>query len=335
MQSHRNSKAIDSGRRLENCMIDIRLARETDEEGIRALFRDCFGKELSHDEWRWKYVRSPWGSSAVIALDEDSVVAHYGGLKMMFHSPSRTFDVYQPCDVMTHPKYRARFFTKKGAMIKAGELFYLANQMDFAYGFPSERHAVLGTKQLGYTVHDYVTVLRKKVSGTGHIQNHLFKINTGWDSIQETELDALWGKVRDSYGLTIDKIGRYIFWRYRDNPVRKYKPIMLRGLLKRDLRAFAVFSVQENELSVLDFFSSTTREMNILFQLLEKIAAEQGLSNLKLWMNDSEERFRVLSDKGCQREQGIPYIFKIIDEELTPAFLFKQYWYRQGDYDAS
>jgi hypothetical protein len=314
--------------------VETRQFRDTDEEGIRELFYACFGRKIPHTEWSWKYKSSPWGSSAIVTADGGKIIAHYGGLRMTFYSPKRIFEVYQPCDVMTHPKYRARIFSKRGAMVKAGELFYRDNLMDFAFGFPSERHAILGTKQLGYTEHSYITALNKKVTKKRK-WNPLLKVETDWNNVDGEELDDLWKKVKDTYNLSIDKNSSYIFWRYRENPVKEYRPFIVRSKYKKELKAFAVFSVNESELYILDFFITRGIKPEVLFQLFEKKANDYGLKNIKVWVNPEEDIYRTLINNDYVVEKGVTYIFKILNKEITPFFLFKNYCYRMGDYDAS
>jgi len=316
-------------------MIAVRTFTLGDEDAIRKLFALCFSKDLSHEEWAWKYKDSPWASTAVIAVDGDSIVAHYGGLGTKFYYKGKTFDVFQPCDVMTRPNYRARIFSKRGAMIRAGENFYEVNHMDFAFGFPSERHAILGTKQLGYTKHDYVSVLHKRVSRFMHIGNPLLKIEKGWDHIKGSEIDCLWNETKDSQGLSIMKNSNYIFWRYKHNPVKRYEPLIVRGRYKKTPKAFAVFSVNETELSILDFFCVQKFDIRILLRLFENVAVKHGLQSINLWVNPNEEVFRDLIDYGFTQKKGMPYIFKIMNNEIDSVFLFENYNYGMGDYDVS
>lgn len=312
----------------------IRKAIESDEKGIRGLFAECFGKEMSYDEWAWKYNYSPWGSAATVVENEDKIIVHYGGLKSKFFYKGRTFDVFQPCDVMTHPKYRARFFSKKGIMIKTGDLFYSSNPMHFAFGFPSERHAILGTKQLGYTEHSYVSVLKKNIDKHKYIWTPLLKVDISWNFIDPFELDSLWENIKDENNLSIEKKSPYIFWRFRDNPVRHYKPLIIRGRFNKMLKAFCVFSISENELSIMDFLCPEEFAIT-LFRLLENIAFKNKLRSLKLWLNPKEDIYQKLIKNGYNENRGVPLLFKIINEEIKPEFLYENYQYRMGDYDAS
>jgi hypothetical protein len=316
-------------------MMEIRTITNADEHGIRSLFAACFGKPLSHEEWVWKYRHSPWGSEAAIAVDGEDIVAHYGGVGARFYAKGRTLSVYQPCDVMTHPKYRARIFSKKGAMVKAGELFYASNPMDFAFGFPSERHAVLGTKQLGYTEHSHVTALRKKVSVRKPFGNFFVKTDKGWGSLDEAELDTLWRESREEYGLTLDKDSRYLCWRYRDHPTGRYEPLLVRSRYSKALQAFAVYAVRESELHVLDFFSVRSFNTKTLLRLFENTAVGNGLGVVRVWVHRHESVFRTFERYGYAAEKGVPYIFKILNNQITSSFLFDAYCYRMGDYDAA
>lgn len=316
-------------------MMEIRIITNADEQGIRSLFEVCFGKTLSHEEWFWKYRHSPWGSEAVIALDGEDIVAHYGGVGARFYAKGRILTVFQPCDVMTHPKYRSRIFSKRGAMVKAGELFYGSNRMDFAFGFPSERHAVLGTKQLGYTEHSYVTALRKKVSSRRPFGNLFVRAEKGWGSLNEAELDTLWNEAREAYGLTLDKASRYLCWRYRDHPTGHYEPLLVRSRFSKALQAFAVYAVYKSELHILDFFSVRSFDTKTLLRLFDHVAIGNGLGCVRVWVHPHEGVFRTFQRCGYTAEKGVPYIFKILNDQITPSFLFDAYCYRMGDYDAA
>ena len=144
--------------------MEIRYSTEDDQHAIRELFRLAFGKELSREEWIWKYRSSPWGSHANVAVKDGVLIAHYGGLKFECCQGSKQYTVYEICDVMSHPRYRAHVLARRGAMVRTAELYESTIPMDFAFGFPSERHARLGTIQLGIAQHRYIRLLSKKIS---------------------------------------------------------------------------------------------------------------------------------------------------------------------------
>lgn len=315
--------------------MDIREITRLDEDGVRSLFYLCFNKELTNREWQWKYEESPMGSSAVVAVDNDNIIAHYGGIKMGFYFQGRNFIAFQPCDVMTHPKYRARLFSKRGAMVRAGEFFYKINPMDFAFGFPSERHAILGIKQLGYTEHDYVAVLNKKVDTIKNAWYPLLSIDIGWEHVTGEEIDLFWKDVRDLHGLSIEKNSQYIFWRYRDHPSKRYFPMIIKQRFRKKILVFAVCAIINNRFELVDLLINHQNfKIDSFINILEGYVARKNLREIELWLNPKERISQIFVNKGYKLERGIPLIFKILNKEITASFLFSNYYYRKGDYDS-
>ena len=314
----------------------IRLYREGDEEGIRMLFNVCFGKELSLAEWRWKYQRSYLGSSSFVAEDNGEIVAHYGGFRLHFYSKGAVFQGYQGCDVMTHPRYRAKIFAKKGVIVKTAEAFYKANPTEFIYGFPSERHGRLKALQLGFEKHQYVSVLKKGSSQFKSKRLSFLRLDSGWDRISPAEIDAMWTMNRDFFPLSIEKASGYILWRYRDRPERNYEVIALRGLLKRDLKAYVIVKTEENVLRILDFSVLPAFDVRKVLSVLENLAISRGLQYITFWVNPVEKVFGELKACGYRVDRDIPFIVKVFEgSRITAQFFLDNYCYRHGDYDAS
>jgi hypothetical protein len=313
----------------------IRPTRKHDEEGIRELFKTCFGKELSHEEWLWKYKYSYLGSSSFVAEDGGNIIAHYGGFKMRFYSKGRVFNAYQGCDVMTHPRYRARLFAKRGIIVKTAEAFYEASPTEFIFGFPSERHGRLMSLQLGWEKSRLINVMEKD-SDFKADRNPFLKIETGWERIDPQEMDNLWREIRDLHSLSIEKESRYILWRYRDNPQKRYEVVIFRGLLKRYLKAYVIVRMDNNNLSVLDFFVSKEMNFRKVLAALEHFAIKRKAKGISLWVNPEEGIYKILRNAGYRDGKGIPYAVRIFEGSgLPPDFFLDQYCYRLGDYDAA
>ena len=313
----------------------IRQARDTDEEGIRSLFKASFHNELSHQEWEWKYRRSYLGSSAFVAEDDGTIVAHYGGFRMRFWNRGRTHDVYQGCDVMTHPAYRARLFARKGIIVRTAEAFYEANPMELIFGFPSERHARLMTLQLKWEPHLFITILKKETAGAAQRRSLILRADQGWERIGPEELDRVWRETRGGKEVTIDKGGPYLHWRYRDNPRGGYELIGFRGVIGR-LKAFAVIRVLGEELSVLDLCVPVSAHFSRVLNSLERVAFERGVRSISVWMNPVDRDFASLRASGYVSERGIPYTLRVFEGSGIAAPLFlERYHYSKGDYDAA
>ncbi len=317
--------------------MEIRALREGEESSIRALFALAFGIQLYEDEWTWKYRLSPWGSASTVAIQDGTIIAHYGGVRMPFREGNTEYMAYQICDVMTHPDYRAMFLARRGAMVRAAELYESSIPMDFAFGFPSERHARLATIQLGVERNRSVCVLVKSVAEMRKKRTPLIKVAQGWNSIKAQEIDRLWNKIKQDYSLTIDKTSDYIFWRYRDRPRRSYDVLTFRTRLTNSLKGWAVISLIEKDLHVLDFFAYSNAELESLFVEIERIAKVRDAERVRLWVNPNEAILFMFKSMGYIEEQGIPLTCKILKQGIPfkPEAFFEKYCYRMGDYDAS
>ncbi len=316
--------------------MEIRPARNGDEAGIRDLFKVCFGKELSREEWLWKYRGSFLGSSSFVAEDGGRIIAHYGGITMPFYSKGTVLNACQGCDVMTHPLYRARLFSKSGIIVRTAEAYYASRPMEFIFGFPSERHGRLMNLQLKFERHRYINVIKKEREHFESYRNPLLRVETGWDTIKPEEIDHVWKRKRDSLVLSIEKGSRYILWRYRDHPRKKYEIVTFRGLLTRTLKAYAIFKMDDGVLNLLDFFIPGTMDLKKIFGTLEDIALKRGARLVTLWVNPAEGISQQLKDAGYVEERGIPYIVRVFEgSTIVPDFFLDYYCYREGDYDAA
>jgi hypothetical protein len=309
----------------------IRPFREGDQEGMRTLFRACFGKEMSAEEWTWKYRNSFLGSSAVVAEDNGRIIAHYGGLKMRFSWHGGTVDAYQGCDAMTHPEYQSR-----GIIVKTALGFYEANPgREFMFGFPSERHAIVASRWLGWEQHIFVNEMTKEVNRFSLLRS-LLRVEAGWDRIAAGEIDALWEKTRDAEDLSLEKKSGYIFWRYRDCPGREYKIVVFRGPFANDVKAYAVIAERGDELRVLDLIASRGLKVKKLINCLERKAAARGMKTIRLWVNPRKVERDELRDAGYREESSIPLTLRIFEGSgFDPACFFEHYNYAMGDYDAA
>ena len=317
--------------------MEIRPLKEGEESSIRDLFALAFGIQLYEDEWRWKYRLAPWGSASMVAIQDGIIIAHYGGVRLPFRGGRTEHMAYEICDVMTHPEYRAMFLARRGAMVRAAELYESSIPMDFAFGFPSERHARLATIQLGVERNRFVSVLVKSVGEMRRKRTPLIKVAQGWNSVKAQEIDRMWNKIKQDYSLTIDKTSDYIFWRYRDRPRRNYEVITFRTGLTNSLKGWAVINIVEKYLNVLDFFTSTLADFESLFVEIERIAKVREAERVRLWVHPDEGIRSVFKALGYIEEQGIPLTCKILRRgiSLTPEAFFGKYCYRMGDYDAS
>jgi len=316
-------------------MIEIREFNWKDEEGIRGLFLNCFGKEMSHEEWVWKYKKSPWGSTAIIAMDGNNVIAHYGGIKMKFSFKDKILTSYQFCDVMTHPEYRGLFVSKSPIIVKLGEMFYKKNEMDFAFGFPSVRHAKLQSLRLGGEGYKFVK-LYKKVKFRRHYRGLFLKIEDDWSYFFKHGIPQEYFE-RPEQIFKMIKNNNYIEWRYYQSPKKKYRLLMIKKY--NMLKGFVVVTINGKWLEILDVFVKEMSFFKDLIISIEKYAfiKLKKIEGIKAWFHPSEKVNSLLRELGFESEDNIPIAFKAVNKEygITSDIFYNNYYYRMGDYDAS
>jgi hypothetical protein len=311
-------------------MIEIRPYKEGDEKEIIKLFKACFGKEMSRKEWQWKYKKSPWGSVSYVVFDNKKLVSHYGGIKYLFYSGNKMLSAYQTCDVMTHPDYRGKFFGKKPLVVKAGEMFYMDNVMDFAFGFPSERHARLQRLLLDGSKYLKILLYKKDLSGANEIRNKSYKLETGWDIVNSDDLDNLWQYSVNNHPLSIVKDSKYLFWRYLEHPSKYYTLLAVKETSGSRIKAFAVTRCTGNELNIYEFCPGDPDLFNSIASYAKDIQAKV----INISANENEEISHYLSSAGYKTTEYVPLSVRIIKKRmLTIKAFFQNYCYRLGDYD--
>ena len=316
--------------------MEIRQSRDTDEEGIRALFKVSFNKDMSHDEWVWKYKSSPFGSVSYVVIKNNNIVAHYGGIKYNFFKKNEMLVAYQTCDVMTHPGFRGMFFGRNPLIVKTATMFYRDYDMDFAFGFPSERHARLQAMLLGGSLPRKVVVFKKDIHSTVKNSWKYPGIELPWDTIRVNDIDMLWEKCSEGYPLSIEKNSRYFMWRYKMHPSEEYKIIALRSMLSRKLKALAVVKLKDHEMHIHDFLIPKRKMFVYFWKALESLACKMHARSIITWANMQEDVSRFLMKSGYTHNEDIPCSFRAIkSERISTSDFFSGYCYRIGDYDAS
>ncbi|MEW6053891.1 MAG: GNAT family N-acetyltransferase [Nitrospirota bacterium] len=314
----------------------IKKYGEEDIPGILELFSLSFGKEASEEWFVWKYARAPWSSRGYVVRHNGMVAAFYGGLRFRFMFRNRELWAYQFCDVMTHRKYRTKLFGRNPLVIEIAKVFDKENAMDFAFGFPSERHARLQTMMMGATSYRRLTVFRKELSVVSRFSRVRCRVRIGWDTINDAETDALWERSARATELSIVKDSAFLRWRYRENPAGEYQAVVFKGLLSRSIKALAVIKITGEELQIADFLLPEQGMHGIFLKAVERIAADRQVKAIVTWANSSEPVARSLIASGYRAQEGIPFGVRIIDEaKMREQDFYEKYSYRMGDYDAS
>jgi hypothetical protein len=308
--------------------------RNEDIPDILHLFALSFDKEMSTEWFFWKYQRSPWSSKGYVAVYRKKVVAFYGGLKLPFNFCGGKFWAYQFCDVMTHPEFRGRLFSKTPLVAMLGEMFYSENPMDFAFGFPSLKHARLQSLRLGGEGYRLVRLFKKEIIKKS-IAPWRFKVKEEWDLFNSNREEKFLNYHNAS--LHIAKDQSYLRWRYRENPLKRYGFLVFEKL--HVVKGFIIFSVEDCWLNIVEIIPKDTKTVrDILLSLENYISRNMShIRGIKAWFHPREPLIRHLETLGYRDEESIPIAFRSVNEGcgVNSRTFYDSFYYRMGDYDAS
>ncbi len=130
---------------------DVRPAAPADRPRLLALFGAAFGSEASADEWAWKYDHNPNPGVSAVAVVDGTIAGFYGAFGTRYRGACGDLPGVSAVDVMTDPA--ARRLGRHAVFNALGEGYCRLNLeagVPFYFGFPHERHRVLGERLLGY-----------------------------------------------------------------------------------------------------------------------------------------------------------------------------------------
>jgi len=316
-------------------MIEVLPYSDKDKKETLRLFKTCFGRSMSMEEWEWKYGKSPWGSAAFVVRVDRRLAAFYGGVKYRFYNSGDYLWAYQYCDIMTHPDYRGKFFGKRPLVPRAADMFVMNNAMDFSFGFPSERHARLQKITLGGT-YIHSSLFSKQVSVSGKRTALSQSFQTGWDLVGAEDLDSIWSRCRATDSLSVVKDSRYLLWRYMAHPSVYYSLVSIRSSSGAPVEALAVVRCSGQDMNVLDFTVTDSVAPELLWEMLEALAAGFRVRRVTVMANSQEAVASVLLGLGYGMTEHIPIFVRKVSEGCPEeTSIFRQYSYRMGDYDNS
>lgn len=196
--------------------IEIRPYQPGDEFKIVELFKLVFGKTMPLGYWRWRFGNgNPWGSTIVVAMDGETMAAHYAVSHCRLTSTGTdTIPAAQSMTTMTHPEYRGR-----GLFVEcAKRCFEMAKKagIKIIWSFPNANSAPGFYNKLGWVRLRRIgshTALRGRVvvGGPGHQAWR-------WEGGQGPEygallLDPAYQQVMESLDLHLEDSDTYTYER--------------------------------------------------------------------------------------------------------------------------
>ncbi len=309
--------------------ITARMYKEGDESGIVKLFKEVFGREMSLDEWKWKYLgRGNKKVYSSVAVDsEGRVVAHYGG---MFHPMIlEGEEVYGLAigDVMVHSKLRSLKLFKKVASILPVESS--KDGVSVGYGFPNER-AMRLPENLGlYEKIEDVMEGDKEVEFHNDLDRYRYKLFSLHYS--DNRIDRLWETCKRDIHLSVIRDMKYFKWRYRDHPLFNYELWGMKSRFGRKLLGVAVLKREDYRVLIMDFLCEKGMFKPII-KKIENYAFTIGKKKISLWAPPFMEKLLVESGFSV-KPAGTCIPISTHEKFKTKEEMKDKFYYTMGDTD--
>lgn len=131
----------------------IRPADRGDIPQLQRLFAEVFGHERHPSVWDWKYFDHPLGGRSMVVEADGRIVAHCGGTAVSFADRAERYQAMQSVDFMSSRRY-AGGVGRGGVFARMVAAFFQEfcgpDAVRLLYGFPGERHRLVGERILGY-----------------------------------------------------------------------------------------------------------------------------------------------------------------------------------------
>jgi hypothetical protein len=296
----------------------IRPASSGDLPALGALFEEVFGATRPPAVWTWKYFHNPRGTTSMVCEAGGRIVSHCGGTPVRFRDYGTELVALQSVDFMSSPTYPGGI-GRGGVFVRTAEKFFEAfcgpSKVPLVYGFPGERHRILGERLLGYRPVERVAELRMAPRGEGRAIEPL----SGRDL-------ALFARVPVDLGALRDEV--YLRWRYLDHPLWRYGKVSVRGTFGLGTQIAALVRGDADRLYVMEVGGRFSRAaVEDLADALSRVGKE-----VVLWGSPAHPVNALFAEGGFSVELRDHWIeMRWFTQRQLPRT--GELYYTLGDYD--
>ncbi len=308
----------------------VRPATRDDIPALSRLFREVFAQERPESVWRWKYFEHPVGASSWVFEADGRIVAHCGSTAVRFSSNGETITALQLVDFMSHPRYSGGiggggiFARTTTAMFDDARSRMSAKLL---YGFPGERHRLVGERLLGYTTATQVGELQIEPGAGTHAPTR---------PLAPSDLDHFETVPSPMYAIRDRDLLR---WRYLEHPVARYELIETPRRFLRGPASFAVIRRDEKVIHLMETGGSfAPHDIGALVRRLSALGAP-----VVGWCSPDHmisKRFREAGAVLTRRDHSLAAAWFLDEPEPARRRFFsseapagEKFYFSLGDYD--
>jgi hypothetical protein len=306
------------------------MYEDGDEVGIVKLFKEIFGREMTIEEWRWKYKQSyPHKNYSSVAVHKDmGIIGHYGGMCFPLIYKGRPARGLAICDVMIHPRFRGIKTLRELSYLVPYEA--VKDGLIIGYGFPNKDTLLKPALRLGiYEMVEDVLEGNKEVKLHNDLTRYRYKLFPL--DYSDTGIDRLWESCKNNFPLSVVRDRRYLTWRYKNHPHFTYEIWGFKKRAGRSYHGLTVLRKEGNRAFLMDFLY-TEGMFDALIKKLENYLYTSGIRTLILWTPPFMEKSLV--ELGFSTQRAITSIPRTTHEKtLTKEQIAGQFFYTMGDTD--
>ncbi|MBN2420600.1 MAG: GNAT family N-acetyltransferase [Deltaproteobacteria bacterium] len=268
----------------------IRPYLQQDEDGVLSLWKASFGSDMEKGIWRWKYMNNTCGNQLMLCVHEGGeIVAMYGGVCYRALWEGREILITHLMDNMSHPAYRGVLGGRSGLFVRTASAFYDnyggSKGSIFFYGFPGSRHFYLGKYTLNYdSFSDGMAFFRSPVKNIS-TKSRPFSGKTDLIDPDERLFDQLINRCRKSFPFAVIRDSEFVRWRFCEHPGNKYEIWGQRSFFSRELKGYAVVSIEGDTARLVDiFFAPSNRTVQAFLGNLGAELGARGIEAIETWL---------------------------------------------------
>ena len=315
--------------------MEIRDYKAGDETKILELFNITFGKIMSEEYWRWRFIDNPENKIMIKLMWDNEVLAgHYAVSPHRLKAGDNTILAALSMTTMTNPVYAGRgIFTELANALYSDE--FNKNQLKAVWGFPNNNSHYGFIKNLKWINLEQVPVFSIDIAQLKKTGFAKIDVVNSFDSNQIKTQEELNG----SYKIRVRKSVDYLTWRYCNNPVNHYDIFEMRSAgncfyaVTKVLKSFTAENKFEIDILELSFPGN----FDLLLQLLNAIVnyyEKYDLAKINTWLPLDDPKHLIFEKIGFQPALPVTYSgIRILDTACNFLCQSKNWHYSMGDSD--
>lgn len=310
--------------------MEFRKYENGDEQSILKLFKRTFGKCMSYDYWKWRYLDNPSIKENMINLawDGDILAAHYAVSPVHLYINGLQYNAALSMTTMTDPDYQ-----RQGLFVKlADSLFHDSETLDIIFGVPNNNSVKGFVNKLDFKLIAEIPMLQVKISNSEYKKSNRCVVMKAFDE----KFDKLFESVKEKYKIITSRNMEHLNWRFISNRENEYT--IFAYLENGQLLGYIVTKIYKgDEVPIGDIVDTLVTNELVLMELLScacNLFKHQNVSLVNIWFTDNR-LLNVIKDFGFT-EIGQFFHFIVRDnrnDKSEEVFDFNNWYITMSDID--